>query len=603
MNILLKSELLALKELMPELSQLDPQQLVANLYENGALEVHEAAAILDENSTTDARMFLLLKYSFSPYKDMACSPFMIFVFALMKYHPSLAFNLRQEQVKLQESLSSQQCNSQELFSTYQAIFFGDGDSQARVSTAKMSYSSEMAILSHTENVSSGVFLITTMDVSDDSTGALINEDDNLDTDQCVLYSIPSLIDELDNKKLAEALDTVEIKYQELLENKSWRSYHKFTRLLRPYCNTIPLLLETMYCSRIRKHIANHEPLDALQLGTTLLNSQMCMKKSDRLVTSALCLIVEIYNSMGWITTAEQYFIPALQIASNKTVSSTKIKLFCAIAKYFARGYYTTEQCFWLRPDYDIKGRAVGWFRTILSLLISFNLSGRETLHTSLLFAEFLIQSRVNNEGALRMEPRKVPVGDRLDASNLLNFVEARLKNFPVSPRHRALFLVTKFDYGICCNNYMLSMDVHQQGEDLGGGLFTDLLFSWFPFGEPPLPEVEDVQQVISAPRRLLRYAGLDIEDWGRAGVSNTVFHSTEPGIYGATQSTMFCWDTWLGTSRRQYTSSATMGCRWGILASASVQDPSHARCMTLTRVFNVSIIKAPFTHCWCVLRK
>ena len=227
-------------------------------------------------------------------------------------------------------------------------------------------------------------------------------------------------------------------------------------------------------------------------------------------------MVERFNAMGWVAAAEDFFIPALQMASHKTASYTKIKLFAAVTTYFARGYYTTEQRFWLRPGYDVKERAIEWFRTILSLHISYNHSDRQTLHTSLLFAEFLIQSRGCQQGALRLEPRKIPTGQRLDAKNLLNFVEDRLENLTKSKIEQALFLVTKFDYGICCKNYKLSLEVHQQGVDLGKGLFTDLLYSWFPFGEPPLPEFGDAQHDISGHRRREVYTGIsfggDVEE-------------------------------------------------------------------------------------------
>ena len=236
-----------------------------------------------------------------------------------------------------------------------------------------------------------------------------------------------------------------------------------------------------------------ETRKARALCDTLLNSQKSMKKSDRLLINSLGLMVEIYNSYGWQEDADRYLIPALQVACLKTTCLTKIQLFRTVAVHFAKGYYKTKQCLWLRPEYDIKRRAIDWFRMALSAPICCGSSDSQTLLTSLLFADFLIQSRGYQEGIFRLEPRKVPLGDRLEAKNLIDFVEAGLMNSSVSTRQQALFLVTKFDYGICCTNYTLSLTVHQQGTELGTGLFSDLLHSWFPSDEFPMPKVEDVQ--------------------------------------------------------------------------------------------------------------
>ena len=488
MSVVVKSELLAVKELMSDLLRLDPRQLVGDLYESGVIGLHEATETLDETLPLPTRMFFLLKNTFNPYRDMDCTPFMAFVVAPMKYNPSLTLRLRQKEVKIEQALSSQSRVRQELFSTYQSIFFDDF-----LLLFTQSCRSNIGSLLNPDEFLSEVSMITHVDVSKDIGQNSSDKKDITYSNKIMFHNIPSLVDELDNKKLAEVLDTVEMKYQELIENKSWRSYRKFTLLLKPYCNTIPLLLETMYCSRIRRHMRQHMYIDALELSMALFNSNKCMKKSDRVVINVLCLMGERFSSLGCFRAAENYFIPALQMASHKTVRFTKIKLLSAVATYFARGYYTTERYFWLRPGYGFKERwASEWFRTLLSLLISHNHSTRQTIYTSLLFAEFLIQSRWYHGGALRLEPRKIPIGQRFVAKNLLDFVEARLEGFTRFKRQQTLFLVTKFDYGICCKNYGLSLAVHQQGVNLGNDVFTDLLYSWLPFGEPPLPHLSDL---------------------------------------------------------------------------------------------------------------
>ena len=211
MALMLKSELQALSELMSDLLLLDPQQMVADLYQNGIVDVQEAAAILDEANTLHARMFSLLKYSFSPYKDMACSPFMVLLFTLMKYHPSLALSLRQKQVKIQEHISSQTCNSQELLSTYQTIFFTDKDSHlARWNAVNHANLSNEGYISLQEPTP------VTTDIPDDRNKSFTEKEDMMST-KLFLYSNPPLIEELDSKRLVEALDTIELKYQ-----NSWK---------------------------------------------------------------------------------------------------------------------------------------------------------------------------------------------------------------------------------------------------------------------------------------------------------------------------------------------------------------------------------------------
>ena len=308
-------------------------------------------------------------------------------------------------------------------------------------------------------VSLAVSTPTATDTPYGGTQSFSEKEDMMTSRRLLLYSNPPLIEELDNKRLVRLLDAIELEYQTLFNTKGCRACHKFTRLLRPYFNTIPLVLETLYCLRIWEYMLTRRT-DAFGLCTMLYNSQKSMK-SDRMLIKTLCLMVELFNFSGWDMVADRYFIPALQVASLKTTSLTKIK-----------------------------GRAIDWFRKTFSVLISWDPPDRTTLQTSLLLAEFLIQSRFRHEGALRLEPRKVPFRDLIDAKKLLVFAESRLMNLTVSIRHQALYLVTKFDYEICSANYRLALSTHRQGHDLGNGLFTDCLHSWFPFGEPPLPSME-----------------------------------------------------------------------------------------------------------------
>ena len=217
MNVLLGSELLALEELMSELLGLDPQQLVRDLYDSGVVDVQEAAETLAETLPLRIRMFLLLKFTFNPYRDMACAPFMAFVVALMKYNPSLALNLRQKQVKIQQALATQPCVRQELFSTYQSVFFDDCGIYLPLSTTACS--SEIWSLSKSDEFPSEVSVITPMDASQEKGPISPDKDAVTNSNKVLLYRIPPMVDELDNKKLAEVLDTVEAKYQELVENK------------------------------------------------------------------------------------------------------------------------------------------------------------------------------------------------------------------------------------------------------------------------------------------------------------------------------------------------------------------------------------------------
>ena len=140
-----------------------------------------------------------------------------------------------------------------------------------------------------------------------------------------------------------------------------------------------------------------------------------------MLIKTLCVMVELFDFSGWYMVADRYFIPALQVAFLKTTSLTKIRLFHTVAMHFAKGYYEIERCVLLRPEYDIKERAIDWLRTTFSLLISLDSSDRKILQTSLLFAEFLIQSRFRHEGALHLEPRKAPFRDLIDAKKLLVF--------------------------------------------------------------------------------------------------------------------------------------------------------------------------------------